>query len=31
MIHTLAAYDPGYPTYPQSSWGWALRTTGGGG
>jgi hypothetical protein len=31
MIHSLAAYDPGYHYYPQPSWGWALRTTGGGG
>jgi hypothetical protein len=31
MIYTLAAYDLGYPTYPRPSWGWALRTTGGGG
>lgn len=30
MIHSLAAYDPYYP-YPQPSWGWALRTTGGSG
>jgi len=30
MIHSLAAYDSSYP-YPQPTWGWALRTTGGGG